>query len=71
MQGMYLWDCAHLGAGVRRGTSHSGSFVSTDPGTPRPAAVNLPWPVETRGGGMEAARVPSLRAGPLGASSGS
>lgn len=29
-----LWDCVHLRTGVRRGTSHSGSFVPTVPGTP-------------------------------------
>lgn len=29
-----LWDRVHLSTGVRRGTSHSGSFVPTVPGTP-------------------------------------
>ena len=69
-QAVCLWDCAHPGAGVGRGTSHSGPFMLTAPGTPHLAAVYLPVPMEPRGGEMEVAHIPSLRAGPLGACTG-
>jgi len=59
---MRRWDRVHLGAGVGRGTSRSGSFIPTALGTPCPAAVYLPLPVETQQGEMEVAHVPSLGA---------
>lgn len=70
VRGMCLWDRAHLSAGVGRGTSHLGSSVPTIPGGPQPAVLYLPLLMDTRGGEMEVAPVPSPRAGLLAACTG-